>query len=64
MINIDFFKSEAEKIGVTLDDTALKRFDLFAELLVEWNNKMNLTAITEPNDIVIKHLSLRLRILK
>lgn len=55
MINIDFLKSEAEKIGVPLDDTALKRFDLFAELLVEWNNKMNLTAITEPDDIVVKH---------
>ncbi|MDE6110798.1 MAG: class I SAM-dependent methyltransferase, partial [Eubacterium sp.] len=55
MINIDFLKNEAESIGVHLDDTALKRFDLFAELLVEWNSRMNLTAITEPNDIVVKH---------
>ena len=55
MINIDFLKSEAENIGVHLDGKALKRFDLFAELLVEWNNKMNLTAITEPDDIVVKH---------
>ncbi|MDE5605142.1 MAG: 16S rRNA (guanine(527)-N(7))-methyltransferase RsmG [Eubacterium sp.] len=55
MINIDFLKSEAENIGIHLDSKALKRFDLFAELLVEWNNKMNLTAITEPDDIVVKH---------
>lgn len=55
MINIDFLKSEAESIGVHLNDEALKRFDLFAELLVAWNQKMNLTAITEPNDIVVKH---------
>lgn len=55
MINIDLLKKEADSIGVNLDDEALKRFDLFAELLVDWNKKMNLTAISEPDDIVIKH---------
>lgn len=55
MINIDLLKKEADSIGVNLNDEALKRFDLFAELLVEWNKKMNLTAISEPDDIVIKH---------
>lgn len=55
MINTDFLKNEAEKMGIILDATALKRFDLFAERLVSWNKKINLTAITEPEDIVIKH---------
>ena len=55
MINIDYLKREADAIGVPLDETALKRFDLFAELLISWNQKMNLTAITAPNDIVLKH---------
>lgn len=55
MINTDFLKTEAEKMGITLDSSALKRFDLFAERLVSWNQKMNLTAITQPEDIVIKH---------
>ena len=41
--------------GITLDETALDRFDLFARLLVEWNKKMNLTAITEPQEIEVKH---------
>ena len=41
--------------GITLDETALDRFDLFARLLVEWNEKMNLTAITEPQEIEVKH---------
>ena len=41
--------------GITLDNTALDRFDLFASLLVEWNKKMNLTAITEPQEIEVKH---------
>ncbi|MDE6723175.1 MAG: 16S rRNA (guanine(527)-N(7))-methyltransferase RsmG [Eubacterium sp.] len=55
MINIEFLKAESENINVPLDETALKRYDLFAEMLVEWNSKMNLTAITEPDDIVLKH---------
>lgn len=55
MIDTDFLKQEAEKISVHLDNEALNRFDLFAEMLVAWNKKMNLTAITEPTDIVIKH---------
>lgn len=55
MINIEFLKAESDKINVHLDETALKRYDLFAEMLVEWSSKMNLTAITEPDDVVLKH---------
>lgn len=54
-INKDFLKSECEKISVSLDEQMLERFDIFASLLVEWNKKMNLTGITEPDEIVIKH---------
>lgn len=45
----------AKENGIILDDTALDRFDTYAELLVEWNGKMNLTAITEPEEIEVKH---------
>lgn len=45
----------AKENGIILDDTALDRFDKYAELLVEWNGKMNLTAITEPEEIEVKH---------
>lgn len=45
----------AKEYGIILDDTALDRFDTYAELLVEWNGKMNLTAITEPEEIEVKH---------
>lgn len=38
-----------------LDDTAKQRLQRYAELLVEWNEKINLTAITEPEDIAVKH---------
>lgn len=38
-----------------LSDAALENFDTYAQLLVQWNEKINLTAITEPDEIVIKH---------
>ncbi len=38
-----------------LDDTAKKRLELYAEMLVEWNEKINLTAIVEPEGIAVKH---------
>lgn len=32
-----------------------EQFDIYADTLVRWNEKMNLTGITEPDEIVIKH---------
>ena len=55
MINKALLKTEADKIDVFLDDTALERLDKYAELLVETNKTLNLTAITEPDEIVYKH---------
>ncbi|MGN0448353.1 MAG: 16S rRNA (guanine(527)-N(7))-methyltransferase RsmG [Acutalibacteraceae bacterium] len=54
-ISKSLLKEKAEKYGVSLDETALSRFDTYARLLVHWNEKINLTAITEPDEIVIKH---------
>ncbi len=39
----------------SLDQTAQKRLERYAELLVEWNEKINLTAITDPEGIAVKH---------
>ena len=55
MINTTLLKTEAEKIGIILDDTALNRLDKYAEMIVETNKTLNLTAITEPDEIVYKH---------
>lgn len=54
-IPMDLLKEKAAEYGINLDEKALERFDLYAKLLVEWNEKINLTAITEPEEIVIKH---------
>lgn len=48
-------KQKAAHFGVELDDITLDRFDTYAKMLVEWNEKINLTTITQPEDIVIKH---------
>ncbi|MGN1418457.1 MAG: 16S rRNA (guanine(527)-N(7))-methyltransferase RsmG [Acutalibacteraceae bacterium] len=54
-INKNLLVETAEKFGVKLDETALERFDIYAKMLVSWNEKINLTAITQPDEIVIKH---------
>lgn len=41
--------------GFPLTETQIAQFNTYAQLLVEWNEKMNLTAITEPEEIVTKH---------
>ncbi len=55
MINKNLLFTLARHMGVTLDETALDRFDIYASMLVEWNERMNLTGITLPDEIVKKH---------
>ena len=50
----ELIRSSTERFCV-LDETAEMRLKRYAELLVEWNEKMNLTAITEPSEIAVKH---------
>ena len=45
----------AAVFGVELDDAAVAGFDAYTAELLEWNRVMNLTAITEPREIVIRH---------
>ena len=43
------------ELGVKLDDAQLSQFNRFTDLLLKWNNKFNLTRITEPQEIAVKH---------
>lgn len=47
--------TELSKYGLSLDAEQYEKLDKYAEFLVEYNSNVNLTAITEPNDILIKH---------
>ncbi|MBQ9989415.1 MAG: 16S rRNA (guanine(527)-N(7))-methyltransferase RsmG [Lachnospiraceae bacterium] len=55
MDKIDFLKTEISRIGIELSDKQIEQFLTYYELLVEWNSFMNLTGITEFEDVVIKH---------
>lgn len=54
-ISKELLLTGAAEYGVQLDDEAVERFNIYAEMLVERNKVMNLTAITESDDIVRKH---------
>ena len=57
MVNIELLKSDAEKLGLSIDDGKIMQFQKLAELLVEQNKTMNLTAITDPDGIAVKHFA-------
>ena len=46
---------EAEKFGIHLNDEQLEKFKVYMDFLLEYNSHTNLTAITEPDEIMIKH---------
>ncbi len=43
------------EFGIEITDKIKERFNLYGNLLLEWNEKINLTAITEPHDVLYKH---------
>jgi len=45
----------ANEYNIKLDPKAEQHFDLYASLLCEWNEKINLTAITRPDEVMVKH---------
>lgn len=57
-------KTAADKEGLFLNDTQLSQFEKYFQLLVEWNEKINLTAITAPDEVIIKHFIDSLEIFK
>jgi len=48
-------KEQSEQIEVQLNKEQLEKFYLYMNLLIEWNEKINLTAIIEPEEIIQKH---------
>jgi 16S rRNA (guanine527-N7)-methyltransferase len=54
---IDYIKELAVKMGITLTDKQLAQLVRYKELLVEWNEKINLTAITEEREVALKHFA-------
>lgn len=51
----DIMRQEAKASGITLKEEQICSLNRYYELLIEWNQKMNLTALTEPHDVALKH---------
>ena len=47
----------SDRLGVPMDARQLDQFMVYQDLLLSWNEKMNLTAITAPRDVVLKHFA-------
>ena len=45
----------AQKIGINLNKEQIKKFSQYLELLIQWNQKINLTSLKTPPEIIIKH---------
>ncbi len=55
---MDFNKKLEEKlklIDINISETEIENFKIYMELLLEWNEKINLTAITNEDDMILKH---------
>lgn len=57
-------KEYAEKNNIPLPEKAIEHLNIYANLLLEWNEKINLTAITDPEEIIIKHFIDSISVLK
>ena len=54
----------AANTGIQLNENQLEKLYLYKEMLVEWNEKINLTAITDDEEIIAKHIVDSLEIVK
>ena len=51
------FEEELEKLNINLTEHQKEQFDRYYEMLVEWNNVMNLTGITDYDEVNLKHFT-------
>lgn len=54
-MNPEEFRTAVLEMGLALDEKQMAQYARYYELLVEWNEKINLTAITERDEVYLKH---------
>jgi len=52
---MNLLKEGAAAFGVSIDENIQEKFSTYTRLLLEWNEKVNLTAVTEEREIIVKH---------
>lgn len=50
-----FLLDAAKEYGIVLDDETAEKFLIYKDMLSDWNRRINLTAITDDEGIIIKH---------
>ncbi|WP_294750152.1 16S rRNA (guanine(527)-N(7))-methyltransferase RsmG [uncultured Ruminococcus sp.] len=53
--DLDYCRNEFKSVGFELSRELYEKLDIYADFLVEYNEKVNLTAITDPSEILKKH---------
>ncbi len=53
--SLTVFNAGLRQLGLTLSDTQFEQFLLYRAELLDWNTRMNLTAITNPDEVLLKH---------
>jgi len=54
-MNPDQFAQDLHHKGIFLDNKQIEQFSTYYQLLIEWNEKVNLTSITNMEDVYLKH---------
>ena len=54
-MNKEVFIEECKKINIDITEEQLKLLDQFYHLMIEWNEKINLTRIVEEQEVYLKH---------
>ena len=49
------FSKELNQLKIIIDRNQIQKFHIYMELLLEWNKKIKLTAITDEEEIILKH---------
>lgn len=54
-MNREEFLTAVKELGISITDKQLEQLNKYYKALVEWNKRINLTSITEENDVYLKH---------
>ena len=63
-MNKEQFIEEVKTLGIEITEDKLQKLEEFYQLLIEWNQKINLTRIIEKEDVYLKHFYDSLTLIK
>ena len=63
-MNKNEFVLALKNLGIDITEEKLNKLDKYYDLLIEWNNKINLTRITDKGEVYLKHFYDSLTLIK